>query len=210
MRELNRCEVFHEIGHAIAGLIFQGYLMEVKKIILNKEDIKNLKLNINDLAYTHQSPVIVSQEIVDENEDLYAAVNGLNFLAGIAGATYFCPAVKPEKIEITRNNFNKILNTSGSSGDFEYINGKTIMYSWYLFIRNKHNEESAYEVHAYLMNILQSVFLDDEIRDVANNIYNFIIQYPNSNIELEKLNELFPEKLKTEFKEKIIEMINQE
>lgn len=31
MEKLNRCDVFHEIGHAIIGLIFQGYLMEVKK-----------------------------------------------------------------------------------------------------------------------------------------------------------------------------------
>ena len=84
------------------------------------------------------------------------------------------------------------------------------MYSWYLFIKGPHTEQSAYMVHAYLMNILQDVFLDEQIRSAANSIYNFIEQNPNANVELVKLNELFPEELKIKFKDKIIELINRE
>lgn len=54
MKELERFAVYHEIGHTIIGLIFEGFFMKVEKIILNKDDIKNLDLNPNDLAYTHQ------------------------------------------------------------------------------------------------------------------------------------------------------------
>lgn len=84
------------------------------------------------------------------------------------------------------------------------------MYSWWLFIKGQHTVETAYIVHAYLMNILQDVFLDDEIRFVSNCLFNHIDQNPNTNVELEKLNELFPDELKIKFKDKIIELINRE
>lgn len=213
MSDLKKCDVYHEIGHAIIGMIFQGFLMKVEKIILNKDDIKKLNLNVNDLAYTYQKGVKVDQEIIDENEYLYSMINGMNFLAGIAGATYFCPDKKPDLIEVKANNFNTILNTTGSSGDFEFINGKqlngkVIMYYWYLFLKKQSTQEYAYEVHAYLINIIQDIFLDDRIRIVATKIYIFIIDNPNTNVEYEKLSELFPKELQIEFRNDIVKKFN--
>lgn len=205
MTELKRYEVFHEIGHAIIGLIFDGYLMKFEKIILNKNDIKQLNLNPNDLAYTYQKGVIVNQELLDENEYLYAMINGLNFLGGIAGATFLCPEDKPGPINIDKDNFNEVLVVTGSSGDFEFINGNKIFYSWYLFTKNKLKTKEAYEVHAFLMSVLQDVFLDDRIRSVAQNIFDFIIKNPNLNVESEKLLELFPQNLRDELKNNLIE-----
>lgn len=205
MTELKRYEVYHEIGHAIIGLIFDGFLMKVEKIILNKDDIKKLKLNPNDLAYTHQKRVFIKQELLEKNEYLYAMVNGLNFLGGIAGATFLCPEKKPEPIDIDEDNFHDVLVTNGSSGDFEFINGGKIYYSWFLFTKNQFDETKAFEVHACLMNVLQEVFLDDRIRSVSQNIFDFIIKNPTSNVESEKLLELFPQSLRDEFKNDLIE-----
>jgi hypothetical protein len=204
MTQFNKCYIFHEIGHAIIGLIFEGYLMKVEKIILNKEDIKRLKLNTNDIAYTHQKIVNIEQNEIDENEYLYAMINGLNFLSGIAGATYLCHEFKPIYVEVTSENFFEVLNTAGAYGDFEYINGKQIIYSWYLFDKKRFNQLQAFEVHSFLMNILQDIFLDDRIRMVSSDIYEFIVNNPDTNVEYIKLVELFSRDLIAEFKNKSI------
>jgi len=206
---MNRWHLFHEIGHAIIGLIFEGYLIKIEKIILNKDDISKLNLNVSDLAYTHQKFVPVEQKIIDENEQLFAMINGLNLLAGIAGATYLCPIEKPKAKIVSSSNFNRILKTEGASGDFEFINDKKMIYSWYLFVKNQLDEYSAYEYHAFLMNILQITFLDDRIRVTSQKIYDLILENPNSNIEHDQLLKLFPIELQSEFRNNIIEKLKE-
>lgn len=193
-RKLTRCEAYHEVGHAIVALVFNGYLTDLQGIILNEDSLISIGGNKDDLAYTHvKRRREDTPKLLEENEHLCVLVDGLFILAGVAGASFLCPEIVPNMKLVTRDSFTKELNMKGAEGDFEIITKEQAIYPWHLIKKYGYDQINAFDVHARLMNVLQNVFLKEGVRSRAQMLYSIMDTEPNKNVELDFIKSLFDE-----------------
>jgi hypothetical protein len=206
-RELQPVEIYHEIGHAIIAYIFNEYILSFKRIILNPQDLENIGLNPDDLAYMHTKRIGQLEPIrIEENEHLCTLVVGMTTLGGVGGATYLFPELPIEVAEITPLNFRQKLNLTGASGDFESIDYGANLYSFKL-LSNGYTVESMFKIHSKIMNIIQHLFLKPEIKNAADELFQQIQSNPKANVELEKFEEVLGQSLVSSLKEELQELL---
>lgn len=113
------------------------------------------------------------------------------------------PKSQPKWEQVDKDNFDFILNKKHSKGDFEYIeNPKKSFYPFLLRVHN-FDDRSSYQIHSKLMNIIQKVFLKQEIRKGAKIIYELIEKNPQENVELVVFEKIFPDALIRNIKKEV-------
>jgi hypothetical protein len=192
-------QYYHELGHGIIAHIFDGYLLEFKYLTFDVSEVKAQNFNSRDLGYTVALPITNMNDIVNEDIQKAALIDGMYLLSGIIGATYLGKEQMDKLIDITPENFKKILDLRGSDGDFEIISKARRPFG-YLISNTNISEVETLTLNCRVFNILREVFCRQEIQNGASALYKILLAS----------NKLVPEDFQNTFNTEITNSINAE
>jgi len=166
---LTEAEIYHELGHALIAIIFNGEYYTFEGIILKPET----KYNAMDKAYTLTLPFSDSNTFIEKiNQDVHMAscIDGMILLGGVAGLTIH---TNPKGIEkSSKDNYRAIYNLEGSEGDFEIINKASRPYGWFLKNVLEDNNDEIDNLNSEILNILFDLFFKPEFTSVFHELKN--------------------------------------
>jgi hypothetical protein len=192
-------QYYHELGHGIIAHIFDGYILEFKYLTFEDSEVKAQNFNSRDLGYTVALPIANMNDIVDEDIQKAALIDGMYLLSGIIGATFLGKERMDKLIDITPENFNKILDLRGSDGDFEIISKARRPFG-FLISNTNISEVETLTLNCRVFNILREVFCRQEIQNGASTLYKILLAS----------NKLIPEDFQNTFNTEITNSINAE
>jgi hypothetical protein len=167
-------QYYHELGHGIIAHIFDGYILEFKYLTFDDSEVKAQNFNSRDLGYTVALPIANMNDIVDEDIQKAALIDGMYLLSGIIGATFLGKEQMDKLIDITPYNFNKILDLRGTDGDFEIISKERRPFGFLISNTNLSQAETLI-LHCKLYSILLETFNRKEIKDGASTLYKKLL-----------------------------------
>ena len=192
-------QYYHELGHGIIAHIFDGYLLDFKYLTFDVSEVKAQNFNSRDLGYTVALPIANMNDFINEDIQKAALIDGMYLLSGIIGATFLGKEQMNKLIDITPENFNKILDLRGSDGDFEIINKARRPFG-FLISNTTMSEVETLTLNCRVFNILREVFCRQEIQNGASALYKILLAS----------NKLIPEDFQNTFNTEITNSINAE
>lgn len=190
---------YHELGHGIIAHIFDGYILEFKYLTFDDLEVKAQNFNSRDLGYTVALPISNMNDIVNEDMQKAALIDGMYLLSGIIGATFLGKEQMDKLIQITPDNYNKILDLRGSDGDFEIISKARRPFGFLISNTNMSKVEELTLI-CRVFNILQELFCRQEIQNGASALHKILLDS----------NKLVPEDFRNNFNIDMTNSINAE